>query len=132
MVKSEEGPACPTCRKHYGDIVRHGTKRHPYEMGNDKAWIKLLAEVGGTAPTTKHGKAAAAVEQPKEPPKPSVKAQRQQRWESKQPYAGTLHLFTEAFSWDEANDTFKDALDQFKRVLPKGTTLEYEQTRERF
>jgi hypothetical protein len=139
MVKSEEGPECPTCRKHYGNIERHGTKHHPYEMGHDAAWLKLLSDIGGKAPPTKYGttdgQKAAGKAPPLDPPKPSVRVIRQLRWESPQPYVGRLHLYLAAKGFDEADDTFRDAVALIKALLkeqmPK-ITIEYEQTHERF
>lgn len=135
-VPSTEGPPCPTCKKRYGNIERHGRKHHPYEVEHDQNWIALLK---GESPVSSGSDATAtpSVEKEAPPPRQSMRTIRETTWESPMPYRAVFHLVFESISWAEADDLARTMLAEFKakvvQVKPKyKAAIELEQTHERF
>ena len=135
-VPSTEGPPCPTCKKRYGNIERHGRKHHPYEVEHDQNWIALLK---GEDPAARRSDATATPLETKEvpPPRKSMATIRETVWESPMPYRSTFHLEFESISWDEANDLAHELLVRFREQVEvlgrkNKAKIEIEQTHERF
>lgn len=153
-VPSEQGLPCPTCRKKYGDLPRHGKKRHPYEIEHDKEWAAIFQAAGESTPRGGTARPAASQDAPKgvpkaspkgkkkeekeekeapeEEPRPSMRSIRDTVWENPMQYRAIFHVNMEFKSWSAANDFAHDLLEKFRAVAKKDATIELEQTHERF
>jgi hypothetical protein len=139
-VPSAAGTPCPTCKKRYGDILKHGRKHHPYEVDHDSAWATILK--GTTTPDRANApagpgtdKKAPKDEVPPPPKRPRMSEVRSTRWDSPLPYRGIIHLHLDAHSYDEANEELMDLFKAFKKLAKDQKSkivVEYEQTHERF
>jgi hypothetical protein len=105
---------CPTCKKEYNNIEKHGRKRHPYEVENTTEWKKLLSSI-------KSGEKRAQKEIEKEEAKatgPSLREKRDTVYDIAMPYRGVVSITIMAKTHGTARDTILDLMDQFRTNVP--------------